>query len=208
MNIRRSWITALAVAPLLALALVSGGAVPAAAAVPASGHVTCPIKDGTGILSPGLTSAGTGAGTVKINFSGAFVTNNCTSAVTLPPGDQVTGGTFIGNGWYNGAPADSCANFDGVDVVGQVTVIINWRTTGTPIAPTTIVYKNNPGTVHGSPFDTIALNAPPGTAVKSGSFSSAPTPYLTQLKTNLVGPTCPSGPPLATFVIVGGKVKV
>ena len=64
------------------------------------------------------------------------------------------------------------------------------------------------GTVSGSPFDTIALNAPAGTAVKSGSFSSAPTPHLTQLKTNLVGPTCPSGPPLATFVIVGGKVKV
>ena len=193
---------------MLALPLLSAGAAPAAAAVPGSGHVTCPVEDGTGILSPGLTSTGSGAGTVKINFHGEFATNKCTSAVTQPPGDQVTGGTFTGGGWYNGAPADSCANFDGADVVGQITVIINWRTTGTPIAPTTIVYKNNPKTVSGSPFDTIALNAPAGTAVKSGSFSSAPTPHLTQLKTNLVGPACPSGPPLATFVIVGGKVKV
>jgi hypothetical protein len=208
MNIRRSWITALAAAPMLALPLLSAGAAPAAAAVPGSGHVTCPIKDGTGMLSPGLTSTGNGAGTVKIIFNGTLATHRCTSAVTQPPGDQVTGGTFTGNGWYNGAQASSCANFDGVDVVGQVTVIINWRTTGMPIAPTKIVYNNNPKTVSGSPFDTIALNAPPGTAVKSGSFSSAPTPHLTQLKTNLVGPSCPVGPPLATFVIVGGQVKV
>jgi hypothetical protein len=211
MNMRRSWITALAAAPLLALPLLPAGAASAASPVHGSGLVTCPIKNGTGILSPGLTSAGTGAGTVKINFHGAFITNKCTSAVTQPPGDKVKGGTFTGGGWYTGSSADSCANFDGADVVGQITVTITWQTTGVLIAPTTIVYKSNPGTVSNpgsSPFDTIALNAPPGTAAKSGSFNSATTPRLTQLDTNLVGPTCPSGPPLATFVIVGGQVKV
>ena len=101
----------------------------------------------------------------------------------------------------------SCANFDGVDVVGQITVTITWNTTGTPIAATTIVYANNPGTVSGSATDTIALNAPPGTAVKSGSFNSAATPRLTQLVTNLPGPACGPGP-FSTFTIVNGEVKV
>jgi hypothetical protein len=157
------------------------------------------------------SAAGTGAGAVKISFHGSFVNNQCTSAVTQPPGDKVTGGTFTGGGWYTGSPADSCANFDGIDVVGQITVYITWHTTGTPITPTKIVYAKNPGTVsnpNGSPFDTIALNAPPGSAMKSGSFNSATTPRLTRLATSLVGPTCPSGPPITNFVIVGGAVKV
>ena len=207
MNIRRSWITALAVAPLLALALVSGGAVPAAAGVHGSGKVSCPIAGGTGTLSPGLTTNG-GANAVKIGFHGTFVMNNCTSEVILPAGDTVTGGTFTGGGYYRGSMGSSCANFDGADVVGRIEVTITWNTTGTSIAPTTIVYRHNPGTVSGTPFDTIALNAPPGTATKSGSFNSATTPRLTQLATNLPGPSCPPGPPLTTFVIVGGEVKV
>jgi hypothetical protein len=207
MNVRRSWLTALAAAPLLALPLLSAGAAPAAASVPGAGKVTCPVAGGTGILSPGLTSTGS-SNAVKISFHGTFVTNHCTSAVTQPPADQVTGGTFTGGGYYTGPMASSCAKFDGVDVVGRITVTITWNTTGTPIAPTTIVYKNNPKTVSGSPFDTIALNAPPGTATKSGSFNSAATPRLTQLATNLPGPSCPPGPALTTFVIVGGQVKV
>ena len=210
MNIRRSWITALGAAPLLALPLVSAGAVPAAAAVPGAGHVTCPIAGGTGMLSPGLTSAGSGAGTVKINFHGAFAANQCTSAVTQPPGDQVTGGTFSGGGYYTGAMASSCANFHGADVVGRIAVTINWITTGAPIAPTTIVYQNNPGTVSGTTIITLTA-APPGTATKTGSFSAPGTPRFTQLKTNLPSPglTCPAAPSMSMpFTITGGQIKV
>jgi hypothetical protein len=203
MKTRHSWITALAAAPVLALPLGPAAAAPATAASPASGRVTCPIAAGTGTLSPGLTSAGS-LGGIKISFNGKLA-GNCASAVTQPQGDQVTGGTFTGGGFYTGATASSCANFDGVDVVGQITVVITWKTTGAPIARTTIVYKSNPGTVSGS--ETIALNAPPGTATKAGSFSAG-TLHLTQLKTNLPGPVCPPGPPITTFTITGGEVKV
>ena len=100
-------------------------------------------RAGPGRVSPGLTVAGSPGG-IKINFQGSLAKGNCTSAVTQPQGDQVTGGTFTGSGYYTGATASSCANFHRVDVVGQITVTITWVTTGTPIAPTTIVYKNNP----------------------------------------------------------------
>lgn len=205
---RRSWITALAVAPLLATLLPAGAS--AVASVHGVGKVTCFIQGGTGTLSPGLTPTGS-AGGVKINFNGTLVKNQCKSAVTKPKGDQVIGGTFTGTGFYDsppaGGPGSSCANFDGPDVVGSITVTINWATTGVPIAPTTIVYTGNPGTVSGSPTDTITLNAPPGTATKSGSFSAASTAALTQLVTDLPGPTCGAGP-FATFNIVNGAVKV
>jgi hypothetical protein len=118
---------------------------------------------------------------------------------------------LAGTGFYNappaGGPGSSCANFDGPDVVGKITVTITWATTGTPIAPTTIVYASNPGTVSGSLTDTITLNAPPGTATKTGSFSSATTAALTQLVTDLPGPSCGAGP-FGTFNITNGEVKV
>src|SRR5215471_13870987 len=143
MNIRRSWITALAAAPLLALPLLPAAAASAAPLVHGSGQVTCPIKTGSGGLSPGLTPAG-GTNVVKISFNGTFG-NSCISAVTQPPGDQVTGGTFTGGGYYTGALADSCANFDGGEGVGRITVTMHLRTTGAPIQATTIMDKNNPG---------------------------------------------------------------
>ncbi|HEY2575845.1 MAG TPA: hypothetical protein VGI74_06010 [Streptosporangiaceae bacterium] len=208
MSLRRLWITALAAAPLLVIPLATAG--PAWAAAHASGKVTCFIQSGSGTLSPGLTPAGS-AGSVKINFNGKFVTGQCSSAVTKPKGDQVTGGTFTGTGFYDappaGGPGSSCANFDGPDVVGRITVTIHWTTTGTPITPTAISYASNPGTVSGSPTDTIVLNAPPGTATKSGSFGSATTPAITKMVTNLPGPTCGAGP-FGTFSITGGDVNV
>ena len=65
MNMRHSWITALAAAPVLALPLGPAAAAPATAASPASGRVTCPIAAGTGTLSPGLTSAGSLGGSAR-----------------------------------------------------------------------------------------------------------------------------------------------
>ncbi len=209
MQLRRSWITALAAAALLSALLLPAGA-SAIASAHAVGKVTCFVQGGSGTLSPGLTPAGS-AGGVKINFKGTLVKNQCKSAVTKPKGDQVIGGTFSGTGFYNappaGGPGSSCANFDGPDVVGKITVTIHWATTGIAITPTTIVYASNPGTVSGSPTDTITLNAPPGTATKSGSFDAASTAALTQLVTDLPGPTCGAGP-FGTFHIVNGAVKV
>lgn len=202
------WIIVLAAAPLLALPLLALplGAAPAAAIVHASGQVTCPIAAGTGTLSPGLTTAGSPGG-IKINFQGTLAKGSCSSDVTQPQGDQVTGGSFTGSGYYTGAMASSCANFDGVDVVGQITVTITWITTGAAIAPTTIVYKNNPGTVPAL-GGMITLKAPPGTATKFGSFNANGTPHLTQMRTSLPGPNCPPAPPITTFTMLGGKVKV
>lgn len=213
MNVRRLGITTLAAAALLVIPLATAGtatAGTATAAVHASGKVTCFIKGGSGTLSPGLTPAGSPGG-VKINFKGTFVTGQCASAVTKPKGDQVTGGSFTGTGFYDsppaGGPGSSCANFDGPDVVGMITVTISWTSTGPPILPTTISYASNPGTVSGSPTDTIVLNAPPGTATKSGSFGSASTPALTKMVTNLPGPTCGAGP-FGTFNITTGDINV
>jgi hypothetical protein len=210
MSVRRSWISALAAVLALAVPLLSAGTASAVASVHGSGQVTCFVKGGSGTLSPGLTPAGSPGG-VKISFQGTFIKDKCTSAVTKPKGDQVTGGSFTASGFYDGppggGPGSSCGNFDGPDVVGTITVTIHWTTTGTPLTATTITYSNNPGTVSGSPTDTIVLNASPGTAVKSGSFASASTPALTKLATSIPGPTCGAGP-FTTFTITAGDISV
>jgi hypothetical protein len=72
------------------------------------------------------------------------------------------------------------------------------------------VYQNNPGTVSGTTIITLTA-APPGTAMKTGSFSAPGTPRFTQLKTNLPspGPTCPAAPSMSMpFTITGGQIKV
>jgi hypothetical protein len=159
-----------------------------------------------------LTPAGSPGG-VKITFAAKFSTGNCNSNVVTPPGVTVTGGSLTGAGFSNGpasgGPASSCAAFDGADVVGKIVVKIKWVTTGGPIAATKIIYKSNPGTVAGSPTDTITLKAPPGTAVKHGSFSTPPAtpPNTTQLTTTIPAPPCGPGP-FSTFVINGGSVSV
>jgi hypothetical protein len=209
MNMRHSWIAALAAGPVLALLLVPAGAASAGANAHGSGQVSCPVAGGTGTVFPGLSIAGSPGG-LKIHFQGSFSTGNCVSAVTQPPGDQVTGGTFTGDGFFTGAMASSCANFHGADVVGQISVTINWNTTGAVIAPTTIVYKNNPGTVSGATIISLTA-APPGTATKTGSFNAPGTPRFTQLKTDLPspGPTCPVSPSMSMpFTITGGQIKV
>ena len=200
MNMRHSWITALAAAPLLALTLLPAGAAPATAVSAASGKVTCPVASGSGFFNPPLTHHGSPGG-LKIHFHGKLL-NSCTSAVTSPPGDKVVGGTFTGDGYYTGSNASSCANFDGPDVVGQITVTITWKTTGTPIPPTTIVYQNNPNTNSGL-IVLMTLNAPPGAATKAGSFSGG-GPVLTLLQTN-VPDSCSTSIP--TFTILSQTIS-
>jgi hypothetical protein len=205
----------LAVAALPAALLVVTEAAPAGALGPnATGIANCPIYGGHGTLSPGLTPAGSPGG-VKITFTATLTSpagGPCGNAnVVTPAGVRIVGGTVTGNGFYNppgAAHGSSCANFHGPDTVGKITVVIHWLTTGGPIANTVIVYMNNPGTVTGAPFDTITLNAPPGTAAKSGSFTGPANLHKTQLVTNnLPAPPCGPGP-FANFHISGGSVLV
>lgn len=194
--------------PIGLLIAVDQGEAVAKAAAKATGIANCRISSGTGTVSPGLTPAGS-AGGVKINFKAVLATPCPNSAVKTPKGVTVTGGTVTGSGFYKAiaSGASSCANFDGPDVVGRITVTVAWTTTGPPIAKTTIVYKNNPATASGSPTDTITLLAPPGTATKSGSFTAPATDNTTQIATDLPAPVCGPGP-FSTFTITGGSVLV
>ena len=193
---------------------VAGSGIAVAKKLPkAVGIANCPIYSGSGTVSPGLTPAGNPGG-VKINFTASLTSATgapCgNSSVTSPAGVRIDGGAVTGSGYYQSlaSGASSCANFDGVDVVGKIKVTIAWLTTPPgAIANTTIVYTNNPATVSGAPLDTITLKAPPGTATETGSFSSPSAGNTTALKTNLPGPACGAGP-YSTFTILGGNVLV
>jgi hypothetical protein len=179
------------------------GAVPP----PATGTAICKIASGSGTLSPGLSSTGSPGG-VKIKFTATMVVGgSCGGSVTSPSGVTVVGGTVKGKGFYNPVPStgngSSCANFASSDIVGKIVVKVNWSVTGPAIAKTKVVYKNNTGTVAGSGTDTVTLNAPSGTAVKSGSFTTPNNPHQLVLVTNIPGPTC-SGT-TSTFSILPGS---
>ncbi len=180
MKIRRIAITTVAAVLPLGLVTVAAAQSASAAGPPnAKGSATCNIVQGAGTVSPGLTPAGSPGG-VKITFH-ATLSNipgavGCGGMVKKPAGTVVTGGTLTGSGFYNPPPSSgigsSCAAFAGADVVGKIKAKITWTTTGPPIAPTKVVYQNNPGTVTGAGVDTIDLKAPPGTAHKTGSFAA------------------------------------
>jgi len=215
--LRRSLLATAALVVPIGLLVVT--APQAAWALPnAHGTVRCPVTSGSGTVHPGLSVVGSHGG-VKITFKatlgvpGALL---CGGAVTSPPGDKIVGGTLTGSGYYNApttaANGSSCANFDGPDKLGVITVVIKWLTTGPPIANTKVVYKNNPGTVAGAVVDTITLKVPPaGSAVKSGSFAFPPAgnPRLTKLVTTLPAPggAC-TAVPQTTFNITGGTVAM
>ena len=200
----------LAMSAGLVLGLSSGfaGARVVPALPNATGKAICKIASGSGTLSPGLTVGGSPGG-VKISFSATMVVGgSCGGAVTSPSGVTVLGGTLTGAGFYNPVPStgngSSCANFAGSDIVGKIKVKINWSVTGPAIAPTKVVYKNNTGTVVGSGTDTITLDAPTGTAVKSGSFTVPANPHRLVLVTTIPGPSCGTGS-YSTFSILPGS---
>ena len=201
-------------AALFAVSLVLADSGLAGATAPnATGVGQCRIYSGHGTLSPGLTPVGL-AGGVKITF-GATLTSPtgapCTnSSVSTPAGVKIIGGTVNGSGFYNppaGGKGSSCANFHGADTVAKIGVIIQWKTTGGPIANTIVVFSTNPGTVSGTPKDTIKLVAPPGWANKSGSFVAPISVRTVELVTNLPAPPCGPGPH-ANFTISTGFVLV
>jgi hypothetical protein len=201
-------ISALVAASTNLVVVFSSAGVAGAMPPPATGTAVCKIASGSGTLSPGLSAAGTPGG-VKIKFTATMVVGgSCGGSVTSPSGVTVVGGTVKGTGFYNPVPStgngSSCANFASSDIVGKIVVKVNWSVTGPAIAKTKVVYKNNTGTVAGSGTDTVTLNAPSGTAVKSGSFTTPNNPHQLVLVTSIPGPTCGTGT-FSTFSILPGS---
>lgn len=189
---------------------------PAFASVPATGLITCNMLTSTtsvGTVTKGLSSTGT-ATHVTVKFT---VTFKCAppQGVTTPSGVVVTGGTLKGAVKYDEAsasqPANTCADFNGVDLLALGGVVIKWtQSPSTPhIAPTAIKYLNvGPGTVAGG---VITLAGTPSQAIKGpGSFGTPNPPNTVKLITNLPPvSSCPVATPLHTpFVITGGTINV
>jgi hypothetical protein len=128
---------------------------------------------------------------------------------------SVIGGTLKGAVKYVEAsasqPANTCTDFNGVDLLSLGGVVIKWiQTPATPhIAPTAIKYVNiGAGTVSGG---VITLAGTASQAIKGpGSFSTPNPPNTVQLVTNLPPvSSCPVVTPLHTpFVITGGMIHV
>jgi hypothetical protein len=193
---------------------------PAFALPHATGTITCTMTStstsglgvGSGQVKHGLSSGGPFYSSVAVKFKATFA---CTPnpAVVTPTGDLVTGGTLKGAAKYTAVsssnPANSCVDFNGVDLLAAAAVKIKWTTTGSPIADTVIKYTNiGPGTVAGGVI-TLAGD-PPGTVTKAGSFAAPNPPNTVQLVTNLPPVTaCPAvtAPHLA-FQISSGTIIV
>ncbi|MGB7053671.1 MAG: hypothetical protein WBG41_19070 [Acidimicrobiales bacterium] len=189
---------------------------PAYAGVPATGVITCNMvtsSTSVGTVTRGLSSTGTAA-SVKVKFTASF-TCATPQAVTSPSGVVVTGGTLKGTVKYVAAstaqPANTCTDFNGIDLLSLGGVVIKW--TQTPvrphISPTAIKYVNvGAGTVSGG---VITLAGTPSQAIKGpGSFGTPNPPNTVQLVTNLPPvSSCPvPTPPHTPFVITGGTITV
>ncbi len=214
---RRRVTVALSAALVTCSLAVVSLATPAYASVPATGLITCTMVVGTtassGTVTHGLSSTGT-ATHVKVKFATTFT---CASpqAVTSPAGVVVTGGTMKGSAAYVAAsasqPANTCADFNGVDLLSLGGVVIKWtQSPSAPhISPTAIKYVNvGAGTVSGG---VITLAGSPSQAIKGpGSFGTPNPPNTVQLVTNLPPvSTCPAATPAHTpFVITGGTINV
>lgn len=214
--VKRRTFTAMA-ATLIASGLgVAVFTTPAFASVPATGVITCHMVTSTatvGKVTPGLSSTGT-ATHVVVKFATTF-TCSPSQAVTTPAGVAVTGGTLKGFAKYSAAsvsqPANTCTDFNGVDLLSLGGAVIKWtQTPATPrIAPTAIKYVTiGAGTVAGG---VITLAGPASHAPKGpGSFGTPDPPNTVKLITDLppVSP-CPAvTPPHTLFALSGGTIKV
>jgi hypothetical protein len=215
-TVRRRVIAALSAALMASGFAVVILATPAYAGVPATGVITCNMVTSTasaGTVTHGLSSTGT-ATHVKVKFTATF---KCAppQAVTYPSGVLVTGGTLKGALEYVAAssaqPANTCTDFNGVDLLSLGGITIKWtQTPSTPhISPTAIKYVNlGAGTVSGG---VITLTGVPPHAIKGpGSFGTPNLPNTVQLVTNLPPvSSCPVvTPPSTPFVIAGGTISV
>lgn len=173
---------------------------PVASAFPnAVGSASCKFQTGSGTFSPPLTPTGTASVTkVTIKFT-VNPAKDCSSFLTSPSGDAITGLTsIVGKGNYKAASfANSCSNFETTDVA-NIKVKTNWIAT-TAIAPTSTHYINQSGTVAAGPPVVITLNGPPATTV-TGSFGT-PTNTGAKLVLKTTIPACPAT--VSAFKITG-----
>ncbi len=213
---RRRVLAAMSAALVVSGLTLVSFATPAYASVPATGVITCNMVTSTtsvGKVTPGLSSTGT-ATLITVKFKATF-TCAPTQAVTFPVGHVVTGGTLKGALEYVEAsasqPANTCTDFNGVDLLRLGGVVIKWtQTPNTPhISPTAIKYVNvGAGTVSGG---VITLTGIPPQAIKGpGSFGTPILPNTVKLVTNLPPvSSCPvAAPPHTPFVIAGGTANV
>jgi len=216
-NVRRRLLIALSTV-LIACGLAGVTfATPAFASVPATGVITCNIVTSSsssyGTVTRGLSSTGI-ATHVTVKFTAGF-TCSTPQPVTSPAGVMVTGGTLKGSVDYVAAsasqPANTCADFNGTDILNVGGVVIKWtQSPATPhIAPTAIKYTNvGAGTVSGG---VVTLAGSPSQAIKGpGSFGTPNPPNTVQLVTNLPPVSaCPvATPPSTSFAILGGTINV
>lgn len=192
-------------AAVLAVVLVEVGLVVGlsgvAGATPAlSGHVTCSSFVGKGTFGPKLTLAGS-PGAVKITFKGKL--SGCTGGSIHYAGaiHTVTGGKVSGSGFFNGAAASKCANFQGVvpiDTVGTIKMKVMWKLSPPlAVAPSNVTYGSAPGT-YSAPVAgvtmSLQLGAVPGTQTTvAGSYAgSAVQDTVMGVTVPVTG--CPVGP--------------
>jgi hypothetical protein len=204
--------------PALIIALMTLAAPGVAWAAPvATGTATCPIISGSGTLHPGLTAAGSPGG-VKITFKatlGPVPVAGCSSTAVLATGlpVSITGGTLKGSGSFNGPPGilpisgNSCASFDGPDILSTIKAKVHWNA-APAIAPSKVTYTGGTPAVSGAPTDTISLPAPGTSTVKAGSLATPPLPDSIKLVTNIPSVCAPTAPPVKTFTITGGSVSL
>ena len=206
----------------LSAALIASGftvvliATPAYAGVPATGVITCNMVTSSTSSFGTVTRAeldgdrrlgqGQVRGDVHVFYS---------PSGHLSLGVVVTGGTLKGTAKYVAAstsqPANTCTDFNGIDLLSLGGVVIKWtQSPSTPhITPTAIKYVNvGAGTVSGG---VITLAGTPTQAIKGpGSFGTPNPPNTVQLVTNLPPvSSCPvATPPHTPFVITGGTINV
>jgi hypothetical protein len=92
----------------------------------------------------------------------------------------------------------SCADFDGSNFLGHMTLKVTWSST-VYIGPTKMAFGTDAGTVSGATTDTLTY----GPGIATGSF---PTSVATaSFSTNIPapGPGCPNHPRFSAFAFSG-----
>ena len=179
-----------------------GGAAPTRRRGPDCSHFV-----GTGTLSPKLTAVGTSG--IKITFTGtATGCVGLNKRNNLGPAVTIVKGTVKGSGYFTGALAAKCANFEGaapLDKVGRITMSVVWTVVGPAVQPSAVTY--NAGIYH-DPLVPLAMDLQIGrpltpTVVGPGSFAGSLIQHMI-MKITTVAAHCPVGP---AFVFPAGVLR-
>jgi len=192
----------LAVAVLVQAGIFIGVAGPSwALPPPLVGTTNCANFVGAGVFGPGLTVPGVGTA-VKITYHGTV--SGCVGLNRrngVGPAVTITSGAVKGSGYFTGALASKCANFEGAapaDRVGRITMTVAWTVVGPAVQPSAVTY--NAG-LYTDPLTVGRINLTLGrpltpTVVGAGSFAgSLIQRTIMRITTNAAH--CPVGPAFA-----------